>query len=71
MVLQFPASFANQLDEALKQIEVITKENRNRIETLDEENKDLQKENGELKQEKITLREEIEKYSNLELKLNC
>ena len=43
MVLQFPASFANQLDEALRQIEAIMKENRDKnqqIEILDKENED-------------------------------
>ena len=59
MVLQFPASFANRLDEALRQIEALGRENRDlrevnrRIEALDKENQDL-------RQEKRTLREEIE-----------
>ena len=65
MVLQFPASFANRLDEALRQIEAITKENRDlreqikQIEALDKKNKDLRKENRDLKQEKRASREEM------------
>jgi hypothetical protein len=39
MVLQFPASFANRLDEALRQIEALSRENR-----------DLKKENRELRE---------------------
>ena len=67
MVLQFPASFANRLDEALRQIEAITKE----IEDLREENSDLRKvnrqiealdrENRDLREEKRSLREELER----------
>ena len=57
MVLQFPASFANRLDEALRQIDAITKENRDlkienrQIETLHKETSDL----------KETFREELER----------
>ena len=48
MVLQFPASFPNQLDEALTPNE-----------TLDKEKRDLKKENQELKDEIRDLREAI------------
>jgi hypothetical protein len=51
MVLQFPTSFANRLDEALRQIETLSKENRE----LREENRDL---NGKIEAEK---RKEIER----------
>ena len=64
MVLQFPASFANRLDEALRQNEALSRENRDlnkRTETLDKEIHDLQRENGDLRQEKRSLREEIER----------
>ena len=47
MVLQFPASFANRLDEALRQTEA-----------LDKESRDLKKENRDLREEK---KEEIER----------
>ena len=64
MVLQFPASFANRLDEALRQIETLTKENRDlreenrRTESLDKGIQDLQRENRDLRR---SLREEIER----------
>ena len=58
MMLQFPASFANRLDEALRQIETITKDKDEEIETLDKENQDLRRENEDLKR---ALREEIER----------
>ena len=64
MVLQFPASFANQLDEALRQIEALSREIRDlrevnrRTEALDKEIQDLRRENGHLRQ---SLREEIER----------
>ena len=67
MVLQFPASFANRLDEALRQNEALAKENRDlreenkQIKALDKVNRDLQGEDGDLKQEKRALREEIER----------
>ena len=67
MVLQFPASFANRLDEALRQIEALSRENRDlrevnrRTEALDKENRDLRREIGDLKQEKRSWREEIER----------
>jgi FtsZ-binding cell division protein ZapB len=65
MVLQFPASFANRLDEALRQIEALNRENRDlreenrQTEALDKENQDLQREIGDLREEKRSLREEI------------
>ena len=64
MVLQFPASFANRLDEALRQNEALSRENRDlreenrRTEALDKENQDLRRENRDLRR---TLREEIER----------
>ena len=67
MVLQFPASFANRLDEALRQIETLSREIRElreenrRTEALDKEIQDLRRENGDVKQEKRILREEIER----------
>jgi cell division protein FtsB len=64
MVLQFPASFANRLDEALRQNEALSRdlrEKNRRTEVLDKENQDLQREIGDLRQEKRTLREEIER----------
>jgi FtsZ-binding cell division protein ZapB len=67
MVLQFPASFTNRLDEALRQNEALSRENRDlreenrRIEALDKEIQDLQREIGDLRQEKRTWREEIER----------
>ena len=60
MVLQFPASFANRLDEALRQNETLAKENRDlrekniQIETLHKETRDL-------KEEKRAFREELER----------
>ena len=62
MVLQFPVSFANRLDEALRQIEAITRENRDlreesrQIEKLDKENDDLKKEIRDLREENSDLR---------------
>ena len=62
MVLQFPASFANRLDEALRQIKAITRANRDlreenrQIETLDKENSDLKKEIRYLREENSDLR---------------
>ena len=50
MVLQFPASFANRLDEALRQNEALAKENR-----------DLKMENRDLREEKEGIREKIER----------
>jgi septal ring factor EnvC (AmiA/AmiB activator) len=50
MVLQFPASFANRLDEALRQNEALSRENRElreenrRTEALDKEIQDLRRE---------------------------
>ena len=67
MVLQFPASIANLLDEALRQIETLSKENRDlreenkRIEVLNKENRDLKKDNGDLKDEREGIRKEIER----------
>jgi predicted RNase H-like nuclease (RuvC/YqgF family) len=63
MVLQFPASFANRLDEALRQNAALTKENRDlreeirQTEVLDKEIQDLRRENRDLREEK---HEEIE-----------
>jgi hypothetical protein len=54
MVLQFPASFANRLDEALRQNEAMSKENQ-----------DQRREIGTLRQEKRTLREEVERKDRL------
>ena len=64
MVLQFPASIANRLDEALRQIEALNRdlrEENRRTEALVKEIHDLQRENGDLRQEKRTWREEIER----------
>ena len=64
MVLQFPASFANRLDEALRQIEALNRdlrEENRRTEALDKENQDLQREIGDLRQEKRTWREQKER----------
>jgi Sec-independent protein translocase protein TatA len=57
MVLQFPASFANRLDEAMRQIEALSREIRDlreekRTEALDKENQDLRRENQDLRQER-------------------
>ena len=61
MVLQFPASFANRLDEALRQNEALSRdlrEENRRTEALDKENQDLRRENRDLRR---TLREEMER----------
>ena len=58
MVLQFPVSFTNRLDEALRQNEAITRENRDLREEI-KRIKTLDKENGDLKEERRALREEI------------
>jgi FtsZ-binding cell division protein ZapB len=61
MVFQFPASFTNRLDEALsREIRDLRDENR-RTEALDKEIQDLQREIGDLREEKRTLREEMER----------
>ena len=55
MVLQFPASFANRLDEALRQNEALTKGNRDlkkENRDLREANRDLQEMNGKIEAEK-------------------
>ena len=55
MVLQFPASFANRLDEALRQIEALSRdlrEKNRRTEALDKENQDLRRENRDLRKGK-------------------
>ena len=54
VVLHFPASFSNQLDEALRQIERITKENRDlrrEIRMVREEMKvEIERKNGEIQE---------------------
>ena len=57
MVLQFPASFANRLDEALRQNEALSRENRDLREQIDV----LDKENRDMKDEKEGIREELER----------
>ena len=55
IVLQFPASFANRLDEALRQNEALSRDLREvnrRTEALDKENQDLRREMGDLREEK-------------------
>ena len=62
MVLQFPTSFANRLDDALGKIQT-TKENRDLREEnieLREKNRELRKENGAWREENDELREEID-----------
>ena len=64
MTLQFPVSFANQLDEALGQIEAITKKNRDLSTDLRKVNKHIEaldRENKDLREEKRSLREELER----------
>ena len=57
MVLQFPASFANRLDEALRHNEALSREIRDlreeirRTEALDKEIDDLRREMGDLREE--------------------
>jgi predicted nuclease with TOPRIM domain len=54
MVLQFPASFANRLDEALRQNEALRRdlrEENRRTEALDRENQHLRREIGDLREE--------------------
>jgi serine/threonine protein kinase len=64
MVLQFPASFANRLDEALRQNEALSgeirdlREENRRTEALDKENRDLKKEVSDLQKENIDIREQ-------------
>ena len=64
MVLQFPASFANRLDEALRQNEALSREIRDlreenrRTEAVDKGIQDLRRENGDLREGK---NEEIER----------
>ena len=66
MVLQFPASFANRLDEALRQVEALSREIRElreesrRTEALDKENQHLQREIGDLGEEIERKDEEIQ-----------
>ena len=66
MVLQFPASFANRLDEALRQNEVLSRENRDlkeesrRTEALDKENQDLLRDTRDLREEIERKDEEIQ-----------
>jgi hypothetical protein len=63
MVLQFPASFANRLDEALRQNEALTRDLREetrRTEALDKENQDLRREIGRKDREIQELRTENE-----------
>ena len=64
MMLRFPSSFANRLDEALRQNEVLSREIRKLREEnrrTDKEIQDLQRAFGDVKQEKRLLREEIER----------
>jgi chromosome segregation ATPase len=61
MVLQFPASFANRLDEAMRQIEVLSRdlrEENRQTEALDKENRDLKKEISDLQKENIDIKEQ-------------